>query len=83
MIPTNEVAALSHYEVIIELTGTPKTISLSVKEIAERLILDRSRNTKNKEKVIVINVLLRKDVWQIVCGVGNINFQGCLAFTIH
>jgi len=82
MIPPDESGQLSHHEIILEITGTPKVISLSVKEFAERLIADRGKLRKTKEKFLVVNVLLRKETWHLVCGVGNINFQGCHVFYI-
>lgn len=81
-IPPEEFSKISHFETILEVTGTPKNISLGVKEIADRLINERTRISKSKDKFLLFNVLLRKEVWQLVCGVGNINFQGDYKMTL-
>ena len=50
-IPPEEFSKISHFETILEVTGTPKNISLGVKEIADRLINERTRISKSKDDI--------------------------------
>jgi hypothetical protein len=41
------------------------------------LIKEKAKsNTKHKNKPLMVNILLRKEVWNPICGVGNIHFEG-------
>ena len=64
---------------IFEITGTPKNISLTVKQMAKNLIIHNEKRKGNKKsmgKFLLLDVLLRKECWDMVCGLGNINFIG-------
>lgn len=68
---------IGYSELLLSITGTPKVISMTVKDLVDKLTQERYKKipkVAKENKWIILNFLIRAELWDYICGKDNSSF---------